>query len=25
MTVYRTAPAEYESKLLGWFADHTLK
>src|SRR5437588_7536855 len=25
MTVYRTAPAEYESKLLGWFADHTPK
>ena len=25
MTVYRTLPAEYESKLLGWFADHTPK
>jgi dipeptidyl aminopeptidase/acylaminoacyl peptidase len=25
MTVYNTAPAEYESKLLGWFADHTPK
>ncbi len=23
MTVYRTAPVEYESKLLGWFVDHT--
>lgn len=25
MTVYSTAPAEYESKLLGWFANHTPK
>jgi fermentation-respiration switch protein FrsA (DUF1100 family) len=25
MTVYRTTPAEYESKLLGWFAGHTPK
>ncbi len=23
MAVYRTAPVEYESKVLGWFADHT--
>jgi dipeptidyl aminopeptidase/acylaminoacyl peptidase len=23
MTVYRTTPVEYESKVLGWFADHT--
>jgi len=25
MTVFSTAPVEYESKLLGWFADHTPK
>jgi uncharacterized protein len=25
MMVYRTAPAEYESKVLAWFADHTAK
>jgi dipeptidyl aminopeptidase/acylaminoacyl peptidase len=25
MTVYRTAPTEYESKLLGWFTEHTPK
>lgn len=25
MTVFSTAPVEYQSKLLGWFADHTAK
>jgi uncharacterized protein len=25
MMIYRIAPAEYESKMLGWFADHTPK